>query len=550
MTKRKKTTLQILGILATLLLIFGIWFSQNWYRMPGIIARWKNPIGENQAVNWKQGPATRTSDKPNVIVILVDDLGFNEVSSYGGGMAKGKFKTPNIDQLAADGVLCTNGYSTTAVCSPSRASLLTGRYSSRFGYEFTPTAKGFGRFIARFHDGAEPPYIYNKEVDDALPPVEEMGLPTSEITIAEMLKPQGYHSVHVGKWHLGGTEKFMPTKHGFDESLWMESGGMFLPEDDPNVVNAKLDFDPIDKFLWANLPYAVKFNDSPRFHPKGFLTDYFTDEAVKVIEKNKNHPFFLYLAYWAVHTPLQATKEDYDKLAYIEDHTERVQAAMVLAVDRGVGKVRQALKDNGILDNTIIVFTSDNGAPGYVGLPDVNKPYRGWKLSLFEGGIHVPYIVSYPDSIAAGQVYEGRVSNVDLFSTFGAMAEAELPTDRKLDGDNILPFLMGKEEGEPKRALFCRTGDYSYALQGGWKLQADNIQKKKWLFNLNNDPTEQNNLLEKEPKKTAELSQLLESFLIEQAEPIWEGAIHAPVRIDKTLNATTSPTDEFIYWQN
>lgn len=550
MTKLTKRLITISGIIVLLATAGGIWFNFNWHRMPGIIASWKNPTFENRAIEWQEGPTFRTFDKPNVIVILVDDLGFNEVSSYGGGMANGKFKTPNIDQLASDGVLCKNGYSTHAVCSPSRASLLTGRYSSRFGYEFTPTGPGMGKFIAKFYSDFEPPPIYNKEVDDALPPVSEMGLPPSEITIAEMLKPQGYHSVHIGKWHLGGAEKYKPINHGFDESLWIESGSMFLPEDDINVVNAKLDFDPIDKFLWANLPYAVQFNDSPRFKPKGFLTDYLTNEAVNVIEKNKNQPFFLYLAYWAVHTPLQALKEDYDKLAYIEDHTERVQASMVMAVDRGVGKVRKALKDNGILDNTIIVFSSDNGAPGYIGLPDVNKPYRGWKLSLFEGGIHVPYIVSYPDSIAAGQVYTGRVSNVDLFSTFGAMVGAELPADRKLDGENILPFLMGKNEGEPNRPLFSKAGNYSYAFKDGWKLQVENIQKKKWLFNLNNDPTEQNNLFEKDQGKTMELMQLLEDFLAEQSEPIWKGATYVPNRIDKTLNATRAATDEYIYWQN
>jgi len=223
---------------------------------------------------------------------------------------------------------------------------------------------------------------------------------------------------------------------------------------------------------------------------------------------------------------------------------------MVMAVDRGVGKVRQALKDNDILDNTIIVFTSDNGAPHYVGLPNLNQPYRGWKITLFEGGIHIPYIVSYPDSIPSGQVYDGRVSHLDIFSTFGAMAGAELPTDRKLDGENILPFLMGKEEGEAERPLFCKSGDYAYALQNGWKLQADKIRKKKWLFNLNNDPTEQNNLLEKEPKKAAELSELLANFLAEQSEPIWEGALHAPITIDKHLNETSTNGDEFIYWQN
>jgi len=141
-------------------------------------------------------------------------------------------------------------------------------------------------------DQAVPP-IYDSEIDNNLPPFNQMGLPASEVTIPEMLREEGYHSVQIGKWHLGATEDYIPLKHGFDESLWIESGSMFLPEDDPNIVNAKLDFDPIDKFLWPNLPYAVQFNDSPRFEPDGYLTDYLSDEAVKVIEKNKNQPFFL-----------------------------------------------------------------------------------------------------------------------------------------------------------------------------------------------------------------------------------------------------------------
>ena len=285
MKNLRKNLIRIFVASLLILAAGGIWFSFNWYRLPGIMASIKNPTGPNQAVEWEEGPAERTSDKPNVIVILVDDLGFNELSTYGGGMGNGQVKTPHIDQLAASGVRCDNGYSTTAVCSPSRASLLTGRFSTRFGYEFTPAA-GLGKFIVSMHEGEEPAYLFHEEIEDKLPPMEQMGLPQSEMTIAEVLQPQGYHSVHIGKWHLGGAEEFKPNNHGFDESLWIETGSLFLPEEDPNSVTSKLAFDPIDRFLWANLPYAVQFNESPRFEPDGFLTDYFSNEAVKVIEKN------------------------------------------------------------------------------------------------------------------------------------------------------------------------------------------------------------------------------------------------------------------------
>ena len=511
----------------------------------------ERPHREKHPHHLGTGPASRTSDKPNVIVILVDDLGFNEVSSYGGGMANGQFKTPNIDRLAAEGVLCTNGYSAHAVCSPSRASLLTGRYATRAGFEFTPTAPGMMKFVAQLSEkkGLHPP-IYHEELEGQGPEVEDMGLPLSEITIAELLKPQGYHTIHLGKWHLGNAAQFNPNKQGFDESLSLNQGSLFLPIDDPNSVNAKLSFDPIDRFLWGNLSQSANWNGGPRFRPDGHTTDYLTNEAVKAIGANKNRPFFMYMAYWAVHTPLQASKEDYDKLAYIEDHVERVQAAMVMTVDRGVGKIMQALKDNGIDDNTIIVFTSDNGAPFYIGLPDVNKPYRGWKITLFEGGVHIPFVVHWPGTIPAGQSYKGRVSNLDIFSTFGVIAGAAIPTDRKIDGVNILPYLTGQLGGEPDRPLFCKTGKYSFVMKGGWKLQIDDLQKKKWLFDLNTDPTEQHNLFQQQFQKTAELTALLEAHLAEQKPSLWPALLETPITIDKHLNEKMTATDEFIYWPN
>ena len=546
---KKKLLKFFIGFLL-FIVVFAIWFSQNWYKMPKYIGDWKNPTGKNITINWEKGPEIRTSDKPNVIVILVDDLGFNQISSYGGGMSNGNFKTPNIDKLANDGVLCTNGYSSSPICSPSRAALLTGRFPTRFGYEFTPTASTFMKGISLFSkDNGVAPYIYNDEKEKDIINIEKMGLPQSEITIAEMLKPQGYHNVHIGKWHLGHSNEFLPRKQGFDESLRIDQGSLFLPKDDPNVVNAKLEFDPIDKILWGNLPYAVNFNEGPRMEPKGHLTDYLTDEAVKFIEYNKNRPFFLYMAYWAVHSPLQAKIEDYEKLDYIENHEERVLASMVMTVDRGVGKIRKALKDSGIDDNTIIVFTSDNGAPGYIGLPDLNKPYRGWKLTHFEGGIHVPFIVSYPNKIPAGKVYSGRVSNLDIFSTFSNIAQVDL-RNSELDGVDILPYLIGEKEGEPERIIFNKSGKYSYILKNGWKLQVNLIQNKKWLFNLNQDPNEQNDLSKINLNKLKELEGILNKKLSEQSKPIWPSLADSPIFIDNTLNKKKNMNDEYIYWSN
>ena len=547
--------LKFLPSFILIVIAIGIWFSQNWYKMPKYIGDIKNPTYENIQINWEDGPKTRTSSKPNIIIILVDDLGFNQISSYGGGMANGQFKTPNIDKLANDGVLCTNGYSSSPVCSPSRASLLTGRFATRFGYEFTPTTSSMMKAISVFSkkngiaDG-----IYYDNREENIIAIDQMGIPQSEKTIPEMLKPEGYHNIHIGKWHLGHGKDFLPRKHGFDESLRMDQGSLFLPENDKNVINAKLEFDPIDKVLWGNLPYAVNFNEGPRMNPDGHLTDYLTDEAVKVIEKNKNRPFFLYLAYWAVHSPLQAKKEDYEKLSFIKNHEERVLASMVMTVDRGVGKIRDVLKENNMDDNTIIIFTSDNGAPGYIGLPDLNKPYRGWKLTHFEGGVHVPFIVSYPNKIPKGSAYNGRVSNLDIFSTAASLAGIDINRNDlqqiQFDGVNILPYLSGEKEGEPDRVLFNKSGDYSFLIKDGWKLQVDLIQNKKWLYNLNEDPTEQINLIESYPEKLNELGKILNKKLSEQVKPIWPSLLDWPIFIDKTLDETVIKNDEYIFWAN
>ena len=546
---KKKSIKIFLGFLF-IAMVFAIWFSQNWYKIPKYIGDWKNPTGKNVTINWEKGPETRVSSKPNVIVILVDDLGFNQISAYGGGMSNGNFKTPNIDQLAKDGVLCTNGYSSSAICSPSRASLLTGKFPTRFGFEFTPTTSSFMKGIKAFGKKEIVEGIYHKESESDMIEIKDMGLPLSELTIAEVLKPQGYHNIHIGKWHLGHSEKFLPRKHGFDESLRMDQGSLFLPEDDPNIINAKIDFDPVDKLLWGNLPYAVNFNEGPRMNPDGHLTDYLTNEAVKAIDANKNRSFFMYLAYWAVHSPLQAKKDDYEKLSFIKNHKERVLASMVLTVDRGVGKIRKALKDNGIDQNTIIIFTSDNGAPGYIGLPDLNKPYRGWKLTHFEGGVHIPFIVNYPNKIAAGQIYNGRVSNMDIFSTFSEIAGLKPTNDVEIDGVNILPYLTGEIQGEPDRILFSKSGSLSFLIKEGWKLQIDFIQNKKWLFNLNNDPNEKINLASMNLEKLKELEELLNLKIKEQAKPIWPNLLSWPIFIDKTLNQKKSNLDEYTYWPN
>jgi len=518
--------------------------------MTGWISDLKHPRAPHREVPWQQGPAKAASSArpPNVIVILIDDMGINDVSSYGGGMPQ--VPTPNIDRLATEGVRFDRGYSANAVCSPSRASLMTGRYATRFGFEFTPTPGNMAKVASMLAapDRLRPVVAHPERAAD-IAPFNELGMPPSEVTIAEVLKPAGYHTVHIGKWHLGGTDEFRPNNQGFDETLFMESG-LHLPEDSRLVENAKQDFDPIDRFLWPNMRYAASYNGGGWFKPKGYLADYYTDEAIKVIEANRNQPFFLYLAHWGIHTPLQALKSDYETLPATMSHRERVYGAMVLSIDRSVGRIMAALKAQGLDDNTLVVFTSDNGAPGYIGLPQVNKPYRGFKLTLFEGGVRVPYFARWPGHLPAGQRYPNPVSSLDLMPTIAAAAGAKLPDDRVIDGVNLLPFLTSQQTALPHDVLFWRDGSYEMVMAKGWKLQQSQRPAKTWLFHLDADPTEQHNLAAQQPEKVAELKALLVAHNAEMKPALWPSFIEMPVMVDKTLDQPESPDDEYVYWQN
>lgn len=414
----------IIGVTIAAASIAAALFQRYAIAIPGLITDWRSPIGENRPIDWEQGPAAPRAPSaqrpPNIVLILADDMGFNDISfhtgsaagsaggsasgsaggSAGRGAGGGTVRTPSIDSIAAEGVHFANGYAAHGTCAPSRAALMSGRYGTRFGFEFTPTPDGMAPIVARLYAADERMIhpVHRPAIDDGQDPLTflEKGMPGSEITLAELLQAQGYHTIHIGKWHLGHENGSAPIDQGFDESLNMASG-LFLPADHPDVVNARQEFDPIDRFLWANLRHAVNWNEGPRFRPDGYLTDYFTDAAVDAIAANRNRPFFLYLAHWAPHTPLQALRADYEALAHIDDHTERVYAAMLRALDRGVGRVLDALAEHGLEDDTLVIFTSDNGGAGYIGLDDINRPYRGWKITHFEGGTHVPYFKTTQD---------------------------------------------------------------------------------------------------------------------------------------------------------
>lgn len=518
-------------------------------------------VAPNRSLQWQVGPsvANKAANErpPNIVLILADDLGINDVSTFGGGIADGRLKTPNIDRLAADGALFQQSYAGNATCAPSRAMILTGRYPARTGFEFTPTPEGMRPLVAMVSNSMDTglPYLTGGEAgEENVVPYELQGLPSSELTIAELLKEQGYYTAHIGKWHLGRSEGIKPNDQGFDDSLLMASG-LFLPEDDPNVVNAKLDFDPIDRFLWSGMTYAASFNNdgSDRFLPAGYLTDYWTEESVKVIKQNKNRPFFLYLAHWGVHTPLQATKEDYEAVGDIKPHRLRVYAAMMRALDRSVGRVMQTLEEEGLADNTIVMFSSDNGGAGYVGLPDVNAPYRGWKLTMFEGGLRVPLFVRWPARIAPGTVVNEPVAHIDYLPTIMAATGATVPEGLAIDGVNLLPLVDKKPRADTewtRDTLFWQSGYYRMVRHKDWKLQVSIRPEKAWLYDLALDPTEQNNLAASHPDKLAELMVLLDQHQANSRGPLYPFSAEMPVTVDKTLAERYQQGDELIYWPN
>jgi arylsulfatase A-like enzyme len=559
----KTWTKALLG--TAVLLVGGVVASRDYIKLH--LASWLVPApAANHPVAWAQGPSAAPAGTrpPNIILIMADDLGINDISATGTGIAG--TQTPNIDSIGGDGVTFDNGYAGNATCAPSRAALMTGRYATRFGYEFTPTDPRvpswfpirlfrvdhmFARNIAHADDGWEQKPIFDEvaAANSALPGGK--GMPASEITIAEQLQTRGYHTIHLGKWHLGEAAGMRPEAQGFDESLGFMIGGMkFLPQDDPQAVNSKQDFDPIDKYLWANLPFAVQFNGGAAFAPDRYMTDYLTEQALAGIRANRNRPFFMYLAYNAPHTPLQALKSDFDALANIKDHRLRVYAAMVRAVDRGVGRVMAELKTQGLDDNTIVIFSSDNGGANYIGLPDINRPYRGWKATFFEGGIKVPFMMRWPGRIAPGSHFAAPISHFDVFATASAAAGAPLPADRKIDGVDLLPFVNRTATGQPHQALFWRSGGYRVVRDADWKLQSLDRPKRDMLFDLNADPTEQTDVAGANPAMVATLKARLASHDAEQMPPSWQSLVRAPIAIDRPLGTRPVPGETYIYWSN
>lgn len=421
---------------------------------------------------------------PNVIIILTDDQGYGDVGFNG---CK-DIPTPNIDRIADNGVRFTSGYVTYAVCGPSRAGIITGRYQDRFGF------------------GRNPLLAPNDTLQ---------GLPSSEETLARVLESSGYSSMAIGKWHLGAHKSQYPLSRGFDEFFGFLSGGhQYFPDEWTlnDISEIKAQFDGYRTKLMRN---------NGRVEENEYLTDALSREAVSFIERNVNNPFFIYLAYNAPHAPLQASEKYLNRFKHIKDIKRRTYAAMVSGVDDGVGLVLNKLEDLGISENTIVFFLSDNGGPEHHNASD-NGVLREGKGSLYEGGIHVPFAMQWPSKIPAGMVYDKPVLSLDMFAT--AVEYAKVKPVNPIDGVNLVPYLIGEKDGEPHEALFWRKYDQeAYAVRIGNMKLVNYKSDYDEVYNLQHDLSEAHALEWSVDNQYDELKQAYSNWEAQLKDPIFLG---------------------------
>ena len=444
--------------------------------------------------------------KPNIILIVADDLGKFDLSVYGNTL----IRTGNIDRLAREGALFTDGYATASVCSPSRAGLMTGRYQQRFGFHLQPHQRypknraEWWLFKHLVNTGdLEPADFGPYPAKSQLP---GMGLPASEIALSELLKADGYATAWIGKWHLGYAEPLLPKNFGFDYRYgFYEAFSLFADPKDPGIVNARIN-EFTDKHIWKGArrgACAIRENER-EIDEKEYLTYAFGRRAGQFISENRDRPCFLYLPLNAPHTPYQAPRDIYDGLGHIADHNKRVYYAMVLAMDRVIGELTALLEKEGISEKTLVIFTSDNGAALY-SRTVTNAPLQGGKMTFFEGGVNVPFIMYRPGTIAPGTVVRHPVNQCDIFATVAAAAGIGLPADRMYDGVSLWPWLSGSRNDIPHEALFWMAG-YNLAIRTGrLKLIVNTLDKTAELYDLQSDPGEHTDIA---PSHTGEVERL------------------------------------------
>ncbi|MDW8851703.1 sulfatase-like hydrolase/transferase [Flavobacterium sp. MMLR14_040] len=469
-----------------------------------------------------QKDTSKSSEKkPNIIILLADDLGKYDISLYGGKATP----TPQIDSLAASGVTFTDGYVSSSICSPSRAGLLTGRYQERFGHEYQPGDRypknnleyyAFKYLINTNSWRLNQKIEYPNEAS-----IATQGLPQSEITFADLAKKQGYATAIIGKWHLGHNKGFFPLNRGFDYHYgFYQAFSLYTPEDDnPDIINHHhKDF--TDKTIWGNGRVGIGQirRDTTIIKNKAYLTETFADEAEAFIDKNKTKPFLLYVPFNAPHTPFQVRKKYYDRFPNVKDENKRVYFAMISALDDAIGRIVAKVKKEGLEENTLIIFASDNGGADYT-FATTNAPLKGGKFSHFEGGINVPFALSWKGKIKPHTVYKTPVSSLDIFSTIAAVTHSGLPKDRVYDGVDLISTVNNNTEAH--KNLYWRSGDAKAIRSGDWKLIISGKTHEEWLYNLANDKSETTDLAQKNPAKVKELHAALQNWEKGLVKPLW-----------------------------
>lgn len=407
--------------------------------------------------------------RPNIVILLADDLGYADVGFHG---CK-DIPTPNIDKLAKSGVRFTSGYVSGPYCSPTRAGLLTGRYQTRFGHEFNP-------------GGAK------------------QGLPLDQTTIAQRFRALGYATALIGKWHLGGDAKMHPTERGFQEYFGFLGGAhSYFPGKGKDILRGNT---PVEE--------------------KEYLTDALGREACAFIDKNAKEPFFLYLAFNAVHTPMEATQKYLDRFPNLKAGQRKTYCAMMSAMDDAIGKVLDKLREKGLEEDTIIFFFSDNGGPTMVGTTingSINFPLRGSKRQLLEGGVRVPFLMAWKGRLPAGKTYDQPIIQLDILPTALTAAGAEIKSDWKLDGVDLMPFLEGKKNEPPHEALFWRFGDQMAMRKGDMKMvryDSTGIH----LYNLKDDIGESKDLAAGQPELLRAMQSAWGEWDKGNVAPLWGAA--------------------------
>ena len=485
-----------------------------------------------------QNSSVNSPERPNILLIMVDDLGKADLRLYD----ESGQSTPVIESLAKEGVIFNNALVTSPMCSPSRASIITGRYAQRFGFEYQMHDRYLKNrleyLVFRYFMKSDP---WHPKWMEAVPDREAIlnqGLPPHEITLPEILKKHGYSTGLIGKWHLGWSEENKPCKFGFDYQYgFYQSHSLYSYEGTPGIIDQRVPEDFTDKHIWKGQregPYAI-FRNCVEIEEKGYLTDRIADEGIAFIDRYSRDPFFLWLSFNAPHTPLQAREEYYRRFAHMDDPVKRVYAAMIANLDDAVGRVLEHLKKLDLEEHTLIFFISDNGGAEYTYTTE-NGPYKGGKITDFEGGIQVPFVMKWKNQIPERVTYEPMVSSMDIFHSVLHAATIEIPGDRQYDGVSLLPYLTGDTKGDPHDVLFWQRGFSKAVRTNQWKLLLNEDSGDTLLYDMRLDPTEcadlsgihrmiSERLLEKHARWSSEL-----------ADPLWPSIVNYHYREGETLH--------------